>query len=76
MPDRSTEHDRFQRPTPQEPEHIACEVCLKEIPASTGHSAESGDYLHFFCGLECLKRWKRKAQAEQGPAEGDVRPDL
>lgn len=43
-------------------EVIACDVCLKEVPASVVKNAESLDYVTHFCGLECYDKWKRWMQ--------------
>ena len=40
---------------------VACEVCLKEIPGSVAHSHEGEDYVHHFCGLNCLDAWHKRA---------------
>jgi len=40
------------------PEQLACEVCLKEIPASGASSDETSDYVASYCGLECYEIWK------------------
>ena len=40
---------------------VACEVCLTEIPASEASSSEAVDYVHYFCGAECLDQWQRQA---------------
>ncbi len=61
------EPSNWKRHKPEEPEHLSCDVCLKEIPASTAHTAEGGDYLYHFCGVECLEAWKRKQRDEGGP---------
>lgn len=47
---------RAKRPT--EPEPIACDVCLTEIPASVAETAEGPDYIYHFCGLECYVKWQ------------------
>jgi len=65
-----------EHPTPQEPEPVACEVCLKEIPASVAKTAEGGDYIHHFCGIECLEAWRAKENKEAPPEEDDIRPDV
>ncbi|OGT22128.1 MAG: hypothetical protein A2V90_05655 [Gammaproteobacteria bacterium RBG_16_57_12] len=44
---------------PVEPEHIACDVCLKEIPEDAAKTFEGDEYLLHFCGLECLTKWKK-----------------
>lgn len=47
-------------------EVIACEVCLKEVPASDAESSETADYVAHFCGLECYEQWhKKKAETDQ-----------
>lgn len=45
---------------PVEVEHVACEVCLKEVPLSEAKVAEATDYFVHFCGLECYEQWKKK----------------
>lgn len=51
--------------TPKEPEHIPCEICLKEIPVDEAKSFEAVDYVVHFCGLECYEKWKEKTQSWQ-----------
>ncbi len=46
------------KPVPTEPELIRCEICLTEIPGSVASNAEGPDYVHHFCGLDCLARWR------------------
>ncbi len=36
---------------------VACEVCMKEIPASEAKSDEATDYVIYFCGLDCYAHW-------------------
>ncbi len=36
----------------------SCDVCLQEIPESAVLTAEGEDYVHHFCGLDCLAKWK------------------
>lgn len=43
---------------PREPEHLKCEVCTREIPASVALSNEGPDYILHFCGIECMEHWK------------------
>jgi hypothetical protein len=43
---------------PSDVEHVACEVCLKEVPKSEATVAEAADYVLYFCGLECFAKWK------------------
>lgn len=53
------------RPRPDQPDPLHCEVCLKEIPASEAKSAEAEDYVLYFCGLECYGRWRAQRDAPQ-----------
>ena len=39
-------------------ETLSCEVCLIEIPADLAKNFETPDYVHHFCGLDCLERWR------------------
>ncbi len=41
-------------------ELVACEICLREIPASAFASDEVADYVQHFFGLECLEIWRRR----------------
>lgn len=41
-------------------EHVACEMCLKEVPKSEATVPEATDYVAYFCGLECYERWKNQ----------------
>ena len=43
---------------------IACEVCMKEIPASEAASEEATDYVIYFCGLDCYAAWRTQNEAE------------
>jgi hypothetical protein len=40
---------------------VACVACLTEIPSDVALSFEGPDYVHHFCGLDCLEVWKRKS---------------
>ncbi|WP_040724325.1 DUF3330 domain-containing protein [Thiobacillus thioparus] len=44
---------------------INCDVCLKEIPADAAKVADAQDYVHHFCGLECLEIWRKQAAIRQ-----------
>ena len=50
---------------------VSCEVCLKEIPADSIKITDAQDYVHYFCGLECLEIWQRQAgdQPQAGPGK-------
>ena len=45
---------------PVELEHVACEICLKEVPISEATVPEAMDYVAHFCGLECYEKWKNQ----------------
>ena len=44
---------------------IACDICLKEIPASAAKNEETSDYVFHFCGIDCYAKWKG---SEKSPA--------
>lgn len=58
------------KPVPTEPQTLRCEVCLTEIPASVATSAEGPDYVHHFCGIDCMDRWQKKSAQEQKTDKG------
>jgi hypothetical protein len=39
---------------------ITCEACLKESPADSVRHADAQDYVHHFCGLDCLEIWRKQ----------------
>ncbi len=39
---------------------VACEVCLKEIPATLAKTFDAPDYVLYFCGLDCLGKWEEQ----------------
>lgn len=42
--------------------HLACETCLHDIPADSVKVTDTQDYVHHFCGLDCLEKWQKQAQ--------------
>ena len=48
---------------------VRCEVCIADVPLSVAKSAEGVDYVHYFCGLNCLQKWQAQDQAKATPAE-------
>ena len=54
---------------------ISCEVCLKEVPADSAKVTDAQDYVHHFCGLDCLEIWQKQAGIlrQTGPEEGPDR---
>lgn len=51
--------------TPHEPQTVSCDLCLQEIPASTGKTMEADDYIYHFCGIDCYEKWQSKQQDEE-----------
>lgn len=43
---------------------VACEICLREVPTSGVRNEENGDYVLYFCGLDCYRQWREKADRE------------
>ncbi|WP_444993887.1 DUF3330 domain-containing protein [Aliikangiella sp. IMCC44359] len=37
---------------------LSCEECCQNIP----YSRESEDYVVYFCGLDCYRKWQEKTQ--------------
>jgi hypothetical protein len=54
-----------KKPTPKEPDNVACEVCLAEIPESVATNSEADEYAHHFCGTECYKKWRGTQQSKE-----------
>jgi hypothetical protein len=40
------------------PKHVACKMCMKEVPISAAIVPEAIDYVAHFCGVECYDKWK------------------
>lgn len=55
------------KPRPEEPLTIACEICMREIPASEAINAEAEEYVVHFCGLDCYRAWAANAERRQTP---------
>lgn len=53
---------------------VSCEVCLKEVPADSVNVTDAQDYVHHFCGLDCLEAWQKQASIRQ-QAGPEGRPD-
>ncbi len=45
---------------------LKCAVCLKEIPPDSVSLTDAQDYVHHFCGLDCLEIWQKRAAAQSG----------
>ena len=53
---------------------LSCEVCLKEVPADSVKVTDAQDYVHHFCGLDCLEIWQEQAAlggGQSGPPRSD-----
>jgi len=48
-------------------EVVSCSTCLAEIPGDVALNAEGPDYVHHFCGLDCLGKWQEKAKKLNRP---------
>ncbi len=57
-----------EKSKPIEPDTVACDVCLKDIPESVAQTMEGGDYIHHFCGLECYKKWQETEKTDKKEA--------
>jgi hypothetical protein len=53
---------------------LSCVVCLKEVPADSVKLADAQDYVHHFCGLDCLEAWQKQA-ARRNRQSGSPGPD-
>jgi len=47
---------------------VPCAMCRAEVPLSVAVAGEAGDYVRYFCGLDCFAAW-RKQGAAQGSAD-------
>lgn len=54
-----------EKMTPKEPEHVSCDICMKEVPIDEANSFEATDYVVHFCGLECYEKWKQKKKPQR-----------
>ena len=48
-----------------DPVHVACGVCLREVPYTEAQHDEGSDYVLHFCGLECYKIWRKQHKEDQ-----------
>lgn len=59
----------LNKPLPIEPDLLACEACLAEIPDSVGQTPEGQDYIQHYCGLDCYDTWRQHADAPSTPTQ-------
>lgn len=62
----SSEKNLTGKPTPKEPDNVACSVCLTEIPESVAMSSEADEYTQHFCGITCYNKWRDERDASAG----------
>lgn len=46
---------------------FTCEVCLKDVPADSVKLKDAQDYVHHFCGLDCLGVWQKQSAVANKP---------
>ena len=54
-----------EREKSAETENVPCEICLKEVPRSEAKIEEAADYVLYFCGLDCYKKWLEEDKAKK-----------
>ncbi len=52
---------------------IPCDVCEKEVPLSEALTSEAEDYVMYFCGVDCLEHWRKKAEQQYGETLPDFK---
>jgi len=52
---------------------IPCEVCEKEVPLSEAFTSEAETYVLYFCGVECLGEWRKRAEQQYGESLPDLK---
>jgi hypothetical protein len=46
-----------------QPVHVACAVCMKEVPLSEAIVPEAKDYVAHFCSPDCYQKWQMQNAA-------------
>lgn len=46
---------------------FSCDVCLKDVPADSVKLKDAQDYVHHFCGLDCLGVWQKQSALANKP---------
>ena len=46
---------------------VSCEMCLKRVAKDVAESAEAATYTAYFCGAQCLQRWRAKTGQRSNP---------
>ena len=42
---------------------VQCHMCFHELPRSAAMMSEGLDYVQYFCGLDCLAKWRRQSES-------------
>jgi hypothetical protein len=58
----SDKTNAVEKPTPTEPDTVACSVCLTEIPESVAANSEADEYTQHFCGTACYDKWRDESE--------------
>ncbi|MCF6218300.1 MAG: DUF3330 domain-containing protein [Gammaproteobacteria bacterium] len=45
---------------PEEPEVLACKICMEEIPKDLAKREEGAEYVYHFCGQACFEKWGKQ----------------
>ena len=64
MPEKIKSAERL---VPEEPDNVACSICLAEIPESVAVSSEADDYTQHFCGITCYTQWRDESDSANAP---------
>lgn len=48
----------------EEPEHVSCELCHKEVPRADSLNVEGKEYIYYFCGHGCYSRWTARVKEQ------------
>jgi ribosome-binding protein aMBF1 (putative translation factor) len=63
-------------PKPELPEQIACEICMKEVPKTEALNAEGAEYVLYFCGLDCYRKWSGDQPGQSDDASAAGKPHV
>jgi len=63
-----------ERPGASAEATVSCAICRAEVPLSVAVAGEAGDYVRYFCGLDCFAAWRQQGAA-QGSADAGKRSE-
>lgn len=49
---------------------VSCATCRAEVPCSVAVAGEAGDYVRYFCGLDCFAAWREQGAARESANSG------